>query len=56
MGALVFVGNLLLCVGALLLISPDHVAVISGVEAKRLSKVRSERCWRPTNGFVSSLE
>lgn len=40
-GALVFVGNLILVVGVLLGVFLLHVAVVSGVEAYWLTKVRS---------------
>ena len=42
-GALVFVGNLILVVGILLGVFLLHVAVVSGVEAYWLTKVRA--CW-----------
>lgn len=42
-GALVFVGNLILVVGILLGVFLLHVAVVSGVEAYWLAKVRA--CW-----------
>lgn len=51
-GSLVFVGNLILVVGILLGVFLLHVAVVSGVEAYWLTKVRASRLqvfrrWRP---------